>query len=238
MGHERAGHSRVARGSALADLVHRPRGAAAAARRRQDLGRHAAEGRRHRARCRGGVPRVHVISYAQADSLLARGVHERRHRHARRQRHEGAAARGTERADVMARLWDKGLPLDERILRFTAGEDHSLGRAARRVRRARVDRARRMLDASEAAHRPPICNAICDGSRRARGRARRRRVVRSSSPTRTRTARSRRRLTERIGEAGGRVHLGRSRNDQVLVGAASVPARCRPGPRPSADRRR
>ena len=26
-----------------------------------------------------------------------------------------------------------------------------------------------------------------------------------------------RRLTERIGEAGGRVHLGRSRNDQVLV---------------------
>ena len=26
----------------------------------------------------------------------------------------------------MARLWDKGLPLDERILRFTAGEDHRL----------------------------------------------------------------------------------------------------------------
>ena len=26
----------------------------------------------------------------------------------------------------MARLWDKGLPLDERILRFTAGEDHKL----------------------------------------------------------------------------------------------------------------
>ena len=26
----------------------------------------------------------------------------------------------------MPRLWDKGLPLDERILRFTAGEDHRL----------------------------------------------------------------------------------------------------------------
>ena len=26
----------------------------------------------------------------------------------------------------MARLWDKGLPLDERILKFTAGEDHVL----------------------------------------------------------------------------------------------------------------
>ena len=26
----------------------------------------------------------------------------------------------------MKRLWDKGAPLDERVLRFTAGEDHSL----------------------------------------------------------------------------------------------------------------
>ncbi len=31
------------------------------------------------------------------------------------------------------------------------------------------------------------------------------------------TPRSKRRLTERIGEAGKRVHLGRSRNDQVLA---------------------
>ena len=26
----------------------------------------------------------------------------------------------------MTRLWDKGSPLDERVLRFTAGEDHAL----------------------------------------------------------------------------------------------------------------
>ena len=26
----------------------------------------------------------------------------------------------------MSRLWDKGAPLDERVLRFTAGEDHAL----------------------------------------------------------------------------------------------------------------
>ena len=26
----------------------------------------------------------------------------------------------------MTRLWDKGLPLDERVLRYTAGEDHRL----------------------------------------------------------------------------------------------------------------
>ncbi|HYB66271.1 MAG TPA: hypothetical protein VEC59_13575, partial [Steroidobacteraceae bacterium] len=26
----------------------------------------------------------------------------------------------------MTRLWDKGQPLDERVLRYTAGEDHAL----------------------------------------------------------------------------------------------------------------
>ncbi len=26
----------------------------------------------------------------------------------------------------MSRLWDKGTPLDERVLAFTAGEDHAL----------------------------------------------------------------------------------------------------------------
>ena len=26
----------------------------------------------------------------------------------------------------MSRLWEKGLPLDERVLRYTAGEDHLL----------------------------------------------------------------------------------------------------------------
>ena len=26
----------------------------------------------------------------------------------------------------MTRLWDKGAPLDERVLRYTAGEDHAL----------------------------------------------------------------------------------------------------------------
>ena len=26
----------------------------------------------------------------------------------------------------MSRLWDKGLPLDQRVLRYTAGEDHLL----------------------------------------------------------------------------------------------------------------
>ena len=39
----------------------------------------------------------------------------------------------------------------------------------------------------------------------------------SSSPTRTDRRALERRLTARIGAAGGRIHLGRSRNDQVLT---------------------
>ena len=30
----------------------------------------------------------------------------------------------------MTRLWDKGLPLSERVLRYTAGEDHLLDAGA------------------------------------------------------------------------------------------------------------
>ena len=115
----------------------------------------------------------------------------------------------------MARLWDKGLPLDERILRFTAGEDHVLD--ARLVEydvRASIAHARMLeqqglisaedgaairegleaLAASHAAGEWEIALADEDvhGALEAR-------------------------LIERIGEAGGRVHLGRSRNDQVLA---------------------
>ena len=46
----------------------------------------------------------------------------------------------------MPRLWDKGLPLDERILRFTAGEDHKLDeRLVPYDVRASVAHARRAL---------------------------------------------------------------------------------------------
>ena len=62
----------------------------------------------------------------------------------------------------MPRLWDKGLPLDERILRFTAGEDHLLDerlvaydvRAS--VAHARMLSAQGLLAAED-------CNAICAG---------------------------------------------------------------------------
>ncbi len=115
----------------------------------------------------------------------------------------------------MARLWEKGLPLDQRILRFTAGEDHQLD--ARLVpydvrasqAHARMLAAQGLLDAADA-------DAICDGldALAASHAAGEWRIELEDEDVHSALERH---LTARIGEAGGRVHLGRSRNDQVLV---------------------
>jgi argininosuccinate lyase len=115
----------------------------------------------------------------------------------------------------MARLWDKGLPLDERILRFTAGEDHVLDErlvaydAQASIAHARMLEKQQLLSAAD-------CNAICAGLE---ALAAAHAAGEWSIELADEDAHSalERRLTERIGEAGGRVHLGRSRNDQVLV---------------------
>jgi argininosuccinate lyase len=115
----------------------------------------------------------------------------------------------------MARLWDKGLPLDERILRFTAGEDHKLDErlvaydARASIAHARMLEKQGLLGAAD-------CNAICSGLE---ALAAAHAAGEWSIDLADEDAHSalERRLTERIGEAGGRVHLGRSRNDQVLV---------------------
>ena len=60
----------------------------------------------------------------------------------------------------MSRLWDKGLPLDERILRFTAGEDHKLDeRLVPYDVRASIAHAR-MLE-TQRLLAPADCAAIC-----------------------------------------------------------------------------
>ena len=115
----------------------------------------------------------------------------------------------------MARLWDKGLPLDERILRFTAGEDHKLDErlvaydARASIAHARMLEKQQLLSATD-------CQAICAGLE---ALAAAHATGEWSIELADEDAHSalERRLTERIGEAGGRVHLGRSRNDQVLV---------------------
>jgi len=115
----------------------------------------------------------------------------------------------------MARLWDKGLPLDERILRFTAGEDHKLDErlvaydARASIAHARMLEKQKLLSSAD-------CQAICTGleALSAAHAAGEWSIELADEDVHSALER---RLTQRIGEAGGRVHLGRSRNDQVLV---------------------
>ncbi len=115
----------------------------------------------------------------------------------------------------MSRLWDKGLPLDERVLRYTAGEDHQLD--ARLVEydvRASIAHAE-MLAEQELLSKDD-CTAICNGLQKlAKDHAAGEWHI-SLDDEDVHTALETR-LTASIGDAGGRVHLGRSRNDQVLT---------------------
>ncbi|HLY51439.1 MAG TPA: argininosuccinate lyase [Steroidobacteraceae bacterium] len=115
----------------------------------------------------------------------------------------------------MTRLWDKGAPLDERVLRYTAGEDHTIDdRLVRYDVRASIAHAE-MLNAQGLLPLTDL-DAIRDAltalaESHARGEWR---VELQDEDGQTALER---RLTERIGVAGQRIHLGRSRNDQVLT---------------------
>jgi len=62
----------------------------------------------------------------------------------------------------MSRLWDKGTPLDQRVLHYTAGEDHALDdRLVRHDARASIAHARMLaaqglLSADDAADRKSV----------------------------------------------------------------------------------
>jgi argininosuccinate lyase len=115
----------------------------------------------------------------------------------------------------MARLWDKGVPLDERILRFTAGEDHVLD--ARLVEydvRASIAHARMLEDRNLLTS--DDCDAICDGLEQLADRHAAGEWSIELDQEDVHSALEQH-LIELIGPAGGRVHLGRSRNDQVLA---------------------
>lgn len=115
----------------------------------------------------------------------------------------------------MTRLWDKGAPLDERVLRFTAGEDYALDdrlvAADVRASLAHVDMLQTLglLSVSDLA--TIRTGLIALGAAHARGDWR---VELADEDGQTALER---RLTAQIGAAGARVHLGRSRNDQVLT---------------------
>jgi argininosuccinate lyase len=113
------------------------------------------------------------------------------------------------------RLWDKGEPLDERILRYTAGEDHLLD--ARLVAydvRASIAHAQ-MLNAQSLLSSADLGEIIAGLEALAASHAAGDWHI-SLEEEDCHTALEHR-LTQMIGEAGKRVHLGRSRNDQVLA---------------------
>ena len=115
----------------------------------------------------------------------------------------------------MTRLWDKGAPLDERVLRYTAGEDHALDNrlvaydARASIAHAEMLHARGLLSAEDL---EAIRRGLTEiAAEHARGEWQVQ-LEQEDGQTALESL-----LTARIGEAGKRVHLGRSRNDQVLT---------------------
>jgi len=115
----------------------------------------------------------------------------------------------------MTRLWDKGAPLDERVLRYTAGDDHALDNrlvaydVTASIGHAEMLQACGLLQQEDLEQIRTGLQAI--GAAHARGEWQ---VTLEHEDGQTALENL---LTERIGEAGKRVHLGRSRNDQVLT---------------------
>ena len=116
---------------------------------------------------------------------------------------------------MMTRLWDKGAPLDERVLSYTAGEDYALDeRLVRYDVRASIAHAEMLRDQgllSDADLEAIRAGLTALADEHARG------LWRIELKDEDGQTALERRLTERIGPSGGRVHLGRSRNDQVLT---------------------
>jgi argininosuccinate lyase len=115
----------------------------------------------------------------------------------------------------MSRLWDKGVDLDQRVLDYTAGDDYALDerlvqydvRAS--IAHAEMLNAQKLLaDADLKAIREGLLAIAAD---HAKGQWK---IELADEDGQTALEK---RLTARIGAAGGRVHLGRSRNDQVLT---------------------
>jgi argininosuccinate lyase len=115
----------------------------------------------------------------------------------------------------MTRLWDKGLPLSERVLRYTAGEDHLLD--ARLVPYdVRGSIAHAEMLAATGLISDEDCNAIRGGLKQLEGSFEAGDWSITLQDEDVHTALESR-LTRAIGDAGARLHLGRSRNDQVLT---------------------
>jgi argininosuccinate lyase len=115
----------------------------------------------------------------------------------------------------MSRLWEKGLPLDERVLRYTAGDDHLLDArlvpydVRGSIAHAEMLADQRLISAADCAAIRDGLNALNDSFAAGDWH------IGLEDEDAHSALESR--LTAAIGAAGGRLHLGRSRNDQVLT---------------------
>ncbi|HZF17197.1 MAG TPA: argininosuccinate lyase [Steroidobacteraceae bacterium] len=115
----------------------------------------------------------------------------------------------------MTRLWDKGQPLDERVLGFTAGDDHELDNrlvkhdVAASIAHAEMLNVCGLLTPADLKSIRDALTAIGEAHTRGEWRVK---LEHEDGQTALENL-----LTEKIGATGGRLHAGRSRNDQVLA---------------------
>jgi argininosuccinate lyase len=115
----------------------------------------------------------------------------------------------------MSFLWNKDAPLDERVLDYTAAEDYALDArlvrydVAASIAHAEMLNAAKLLDAADLAALRAGLTALADEHSRGQWR-----IELADEDGHTALEK---RLTQRIGARAGRIHLGRSRNDQVLA---------------------
>ena len=115
----------------------------------------------------------------------------------------------------MTRLWDKGTPLDARVLAYTAGDDYVLdNRLVRYDIQASIAHAEML--AVQGLLAAPDLESI-RGALTAIGREHAAGDWRISLEQEDCQTAIENLLTARIGAGGGRLHAGRSRNDQVLA---------------------
>jgi argininosuccinate lyase len=115
----------------------------------------------------------------------------------------------------VSRLWDKGTPLDARVLAYTAGDDYVLDNRLVRydiqasIAHAEMLAVQELVSTVDLERIRTALTAI--GAEHAAGSWR---ISLEQEDCQTAIENQ---LTARIGAAGGRLHAGRSRNDQVLA---------------------
>lgn len=115
----------------------------------------------------------------------------------------------------MSRLWDRGEPLEQLVLRYTAGEDHLLDERLVAYDLAASTAHARMLCA--AGYLSQAATNALEGAMRELGEAHARGEWHVTLEDEDCHTAIENRLVALVGEPGRAIHLGRSRNDQVLA---------------------